>query len=531
MNENLQPLLLKAMADPAFYPHRVTNLSRRETHISVVYLTGDFVYKIKKPVDLGFLDFSTLEKRRRFCELEVQLNRRLSKDIYLAAVALTHDGRKFHINGSGETVEWAVQMRQLPSAYTLKRLLADHTATESDMKHLAAHLAEFHGSAPRVYDQPTWSHVKAACDENFRQVQPHEGRILDRTRLAFIRNAVSTALDRHHNLIDKRTASGYVRDGHGDLRAEHIYFTGQCEIQILDCIEFNDRLRLVDVASDLAFLAMDLDHLGESRFARCLIEAYCRKSGDATLLGLMDFYKCYRAMVRCKVSCIQLSDTGLSRGHRHGLADLATGYLNLAYTYARHMTTPTVWVFCGLPGSGKSAISSQLAEALDIVSINSDEIRKMMFGLRPHESTPGPVDQGIYSTEAGQKVYDRLLSSARAEIQAGHSVILDATYSASTQRQNVLRLADDCGARILFVECRAPEAVLHDRLRQREHTPTVSDARLAHFDALKSRFEPLTDIPDCHRMALDTTEAPADCLNTLFIEKYLVRMEGECHHP
>ncbi|MGD9366572.1 MAG: AAA family ATPase, partial [Desulfobacteraceae bacterium] len=329
----------------------------------------------------------------------------------------------------------------------------------------------------------------------------------------------------------KRTASGYVRDGHGDLRAEHIYFTGQCEIQILDCIEFNDRLRLVDVASDLAFLAMDLDHLGESRFARCLIEAYCRKSGDATLLGLMDFYKCYRAMVRCKVSCIQLSDTGLSRGHRHGLADLATGYLNLAYTYARHMTTPTVWVFCGLPGSGKSAISSQLAEALDIVSINSDEIRKMMFGLRPHESTPGPVDQGIYSTEAGQKVYDRLLSSARAEIQAGHSVILDATYSASTQRQNVLRLADDCGARILFVECRAPEAVLHDRLRQREHTPTVSDARLAHFDALKSRFEPLTDIPDCHRMALDTTEAPADCLNTLFIEKYLVRMEGECHHP
>lgn len=531
MNENLQPLLLKAMADPAFYPHRVANLSRRETHISVVYLTGDFVYKIKKPVDLGFLDFSSLEKRRRFCELEVQLNQRLSKDIYLAVVALTYDGREFHVSGSGETVEWAVQMRQLPSAYTLKRLLADHTITEFDMERLAARLAKFHGNAPRVYDQPTWSYVKAACDENFRQVRPHEGRILDRTRLEFIRNAVGTALGRHHNLIEKRTASGYVRDSHGDLRAEHVYFTGQGEIQILDCIEFNDRLRIVDVASDLAFLAMDLDHLGESQFARCLMEAYCRKSSDATLLGLMDFYKCYRAMVRCKVSCIQLSGTGLSRGQRHGLTDDATGYLNLAYRYARHMASPTVWVFCGLPGSGKSAISSELAEALDIVSVNSDEVRKKMFGLRPHESTPGPVDQGIYRTEASQKVYDRLLSSAHAKIQAGQSVILDATYSASSHRQKVLRLAHDSGAHILFVECRAPEAVLHNRLRQREHTPSVSDARVAHFDALKSRFEPLTDVPAGHYIELDTTEAPADCLNTLFIERYLNRMEGECHRP
>lgn len=531
MNANLQPLLLKAMAAPAFYPHRVTRLSRRETHISVVYLTGDFVYKIKKPVDLGFLDFSSLEKRRRFCEMEVQLNRRLSADIYLGAVALTYDGREFHLNGGGESVEWAVQMRQLPSACTLKRLLADHTVTESDMERLAARLAEFHGNAPPEYDRPTWSYVKAACDENFRQVQPFEGRILDRTRLEFTRNAVGTALARHHGLIEKRTAAGYVRDGHGDLRAEHVYFTGQGQIQILDCIEFNDRLRIVDVASDLAFLAMDLDHLGESRFARCLMEAYCRKSGDATLLGLMDFYKCYRAMVRCKVSCIRLSDTGLSRDQGRGLAARAGGYLNLAHTYARHMITPTLWVFCGLPGSGKSAVAAKLAEALDIVSINSDEVRKKMFGLRPHESLPGPVDQGIYCTEASQKVYDRLLSSAHAKIHGGHSVILDATYSASTHRQKVLRLAHECGVHVLFVECRAPEAVLNARLRQREHTPSVSDARVAHFNALKSRFEPLTDVPACHRMGLDTTEAPADCLNHLFIKRYLNPLEEACRRP
>jgi predicted kinase len=195
------------------------------------------------------------------------------------------------------------------------------------------------------------------------------------------------------------------------------------------------------------------------------------------------------------------------------------------------MTTPTVWVFCGLPGSGKSAISSELAEALDIVSINSDVVRKKMFGLRLRESVPGPVDQGIYRTEASQRVYDRLLSSARAELQKGRSVILDATYSASNNRQKVLRLAHDSGAHILFVECRAPEAVLHNRLRQREHIPSVSDARVAHFDTLKSRFDPLTEVPARHHLWLDTTEPPEDCLNTLFIERYLNRMEGKCHRP
>lgn len=523
MDRDFQAFLRRALDDPAFYPHKVSKISRCETHISTVYLTGDYVYKIKKPVDLGFVDFDSLDKRRAFCEREVRLNRRLTDGIYLAVVPFFWDGKKIKMGGTGEVVEYAVRMRQLSSARTMDRLLAQNAIAEADVERLAAKLVDFHQSAPPVTDQPIWSYVKYACEENFIQVQPYEDVLLPAEQLEEVCDASRRILDLQQGLFDKRTASGKVRDGHGDLRTEHVYFCDDDQIQILDCIEFNDRLRTVDVASDLAFLAMDLEYLNQPGLARHFLQSYCRQADDASLLGLMRFYQCYRAMVRCKVNCIRYANPGLSRKQQEMLAADACRYLEMARRYAQRMIRPTLWIFCGLPASGKSSVSRSLAEALDIASLNSDRVRKSHFGRPPRNAPGGPVDQGIYSAEISQRVYDRMYDTACKEVRAGRSFILDATYSLSIHRQRILRLADQYQADIFFVECIVPEAVLRSRLRQREHSQSVSDAREAHFEVLQSRFEPLSDIPPFHRLRLDTSADLVDCLNVLFLERYLNR--------
>lgn len=525
MDRNLQPLLYKTMADAAFYPHAAGEISCRETHISMVYLTGEYVYKVKKPVDLGFVNFKELEKRLHFCEQEVRLNQRLTSGIYLAVVPISYDGQQFLMGGYGEIVEYAVKMRQLPFTRTLAHLLDRNAVQVEDLERLAAKLAAFHRNAPRVVDQPIWSYVKSACHENFSQVQPYEVKILDAPALTFVRQATDDYLQRHQPLFDHRTASGRIRDGHGDLRTEHVYLTEKHTIQILDCIEFNDRLRRVDAASDLAFLAMDLEFRGYPGLARVLLEAYCRKSGDAELPALMEFYKCYRAMVRCKVNCIQLSNAGNDHKQRKAHAARACRYLALAHKYAQRMVRPTLWIICGLPGTGKTTVASKLAQTLYIPALSSDLIRKKIFGLAPHDNATGPVDQGIYSPGANENVYAHMLKTARQNILAGYSVILDATYRRSAHRRKVRCLAAESGAYIFFIECKTDRAHLYLRLRQREKASSVSDARWHHLESIKTQFDPLNDIPGRQHMVLDTTAAPDDCMRQIIVERYLHRME------
>ena len=475
-------------------------------------------------MDFGFVDFTQLKKRRFFCEQEVRLNRRLTRGIYLSVVAFSLENNKITMGGSGVAVEYAVQMRQLAASRTMAHLIKANALSPLNLERLAAIMAEFHKRTDRVDDPDIWSRINTACDENFRHVQPYRGKLLDSGCLDEIQSATGSLLNRARNLFDRRTDAGKIRDGHGDLRAEHVYFTKDGKIQILDCIEFNDRLRMVDVASDLAFLAMDLDYLGRSQLAAIFLEAYCRISGDASLLSLMDFYKCYRAMVRCKVSCIQLSKPGIDNEERDANCASACRFLKLAHRYARRMIEPTLWIFCGLPASGKSTLSFRLAETLGIDCFNSDRVRKKLFGMAPLDCASGPLDQGLYSGQVSQKVYDQLLNMAREKMQTGHSVILDATYGSACHREKAFRLADECIAQIYFVECIAEDTVIRHRLRQREHTASVSDARLTQFEALRSRFEPLNDIPSSRHICIDSTSSPENCLNSLFIERYLYRM-------
>ena len=446
-------------------------------------------------------------------------------------VAISFDGKRFRIDGPGEPVEYAVHMRQLPADRTMGKLAAADRVSAENLERLGTRLADFHRGAPRIFDPAARLHAHEACLENFRQTRPHVGRLLDAWPYDSVRTATFNFFARNSRFFEKRLKAGRFRDGHGDLRTEHVYFLENGQIQILDCIEFNPKLRQVDTASDLAFLVMDLEYHQQPGTARYLIDSYRSHSDDDGLLCLIDFYKCYRAMVRCKVNCLTLDTPGLDGERRRKLADGARNYLYLAHRYARRFDRPTLWVFCGIPASGKSALADELAGILAIESHNSDHIRKQLYGLDPLTPVSGPTDEGLYASEVSSKVYDRLFQLARKSIREGYSVILDATYSASAHRRRLVSMVTGCGARIFFIECIAPDEVLRQRLKNRENGQSVSDARLEHFTVLSKRFEPLTEIDPGQHIRLDTTRPMETCMHDLQTAAYLDKLQDNVAMP
>jgi aminoglycoside phosphotransferase family enzyme/predicted kinase len=501
-----QSKIIKLMQTPHFYPHPVQSVTLRETHISIVFLTGDVVYKIKKPVDMDFLDFTNLESRLYFCEKEVELNRRLTRDVYLDVVAITLENDRYHLQGGGRPVEYAVKMRQLPDeAMMLKRLLNDKlnpTAIDS----LARILSLFYRGArtdPDISALGSWHIVRRNCEENFTQTEEFAGSLIDRRMYQIIRSATRSFLQRRRALFDLRVNEGRIRDCHGDLRTDHIYYT-EDGIQIIDCIEFNQQFRCSDIASDLAFLAMDLDFKEYPNTARTLLKAYIDHSGDRDVMMLMDFYKCYRAFVRAKVNCLRLKQKGLDNRDRGQLLGAVRRFVDIAYQYARQFSRPTLWVVCGMIASGKSTVAKALAEALQCRVLRSDLVRKQLFERRALDFKEVAFGEDIYSKEATSLTYGKLLLQAQKEIERGNSIILDATFSRRQQRREVLRLAADMDANTIFVECRCRLEIIKQRLTERDALTQVSDARLDHLDAFKSWYEALDEISNEIFVSVDT---------------------------
>lgn len=518
-----QAEIFQAMERPDFYPHPVTTIRQRETHISKVFLTGTYVYKIKKPVNLEFLDFTTLAKRRHFCEQEVILNRRLTHNVYLDIVPITFKDGRYYLSGLGGPVEYAVKMRQLPEDLSMVRLLRRGGIDKGALQELARILAGFYGQAPtggHINTFGSWESVRANCEENFRQTEMFAGRILDERMFQIVRSATRSFLRRWQELFEHRIEMDKIRDCHGDLRSGHVYFTD--EIQILDCIEFNERFRYGDIASDLAFLAMDLDYEGYPQIAHSLLKAYVGHTRDQDVFVLLDFYKCYRAFVRVKVNCFRLQEGNLVETERGRLLKETRQYMDLAYRYAVQFTRPTLWVVCGMPASGKSTIAKELAKALGVKVLRSDVIRKELFGLQPYEQIDVPFEEGIYSRGASSHTYGKLLLLAQEEIDKGYSVILDATYSSRHQRTEVLRLAKDMDTNLVFVECTCPEAVLKERLIRREATSSVSDARLYHFEEIKARFEPLNEVRVEMHIGVDTERPLEESMEHILSRDYVL---------
>jgi len=503
-----------ALADPTFYPHGTTNIQVAETHISKVFLTGDFAYKVKKPVNFGFLDFTTLEKRRHYCEQEVLLNQRLSKGVYLDVVAITQEPTAYMLNGPGEPLEYAVKMRQLPRGKTMLELLLRGKLSGAMVQELVDVLVHFYQRArkgPEIDVLGSREMVEINTGEDFTQTEPFVPEILNQEKFSRLNQAVRTFLSNHEQLFNHRIETGFIRDCHGDLRLGHIYFLDHSDsltgIQIIDCIEFNERFRYGDVAADLAFLAMDLDYHGFAEVGRELIAAYAQAANDPEVFLLLDFYKCYRAHVRCKVECLRKAAGDLPAQKAEVVVEKARRYFDLASGYAASFNRPTLWIVCGLIGSGKSTIAAELAKPLKVKVLSSDFIRKKMFGLSPQEPAVAAFEEGLYAPAVTARAYENMLLQARAEISNGNSVILDATFGKRQHRETFGRIAEEMGAQVIFGECFCPDSVRRKRLAGRQGKITISDARLQHLEAQRHVFEPLNELVDSLYVRVRTDQA------------------------
>jgi aminoglycoside phosphotransferase family enzyme len=328
------PELVKALLEPRAYPEPPPQVELVQTQISYVFLAGDLVYKIKKPVDFGFLDYTTLEKRLFFCRKEVELNRRLCAEAYLGVVPITGGKGRYKVGGKGEVKEYAVEMRRLPHEAMMDVLLTENRVTPEMAERVAGIIAEFHKKAATSKEIGRIGGINAVIkntSENFEQTEQYAGTIIPRETFQHIKDYTEGFIKANTALFYRRAAEGRVRDCHGDLHAAHICF-GE-KICIYDCVEFIDRLRYTDVTADVAFLAMDLDHFGRPDLADTFVDTYVKKSGDRELLALLNFYKCYRAYVRFKIGCSQYDDPYIPANEKEKILATTRSYFRLAETY------------------------------------------------------------------------------------------------------------------------------------------------------------------------------------------------------
>ena len=328
------PALVQALLTSESYPHRPSEIELVQTQMSFIFLTGDYVYKVKKPVDLGYLDYTTLERRKHFCHQEVMLNRRLCPDVYLDVVAISEENGKFSIEGRGEAIEYAVKMRQLPQQRMMDNLLRDNQVTKEMIARVARRVAEFHQEAETSEEISGFGDLSILVintEENFTQTEKYIGVSIPREKYDTIKSYTQDFINNNASLFRHRVETYRIRDCHGDLHAAHVCFSnGLC---IFDCIEFNDRFRYSDVASEIAFLAMDLDYHRRPDLSQHFVLAYEEVSGDREMSQLIDFYKCYRAYVRGKVESFKLDDPHISEEEKRRVLAIASRYFELAESY------------------------------------------------------------------------------------------------------------------------------------------------------------------------------------------------------
>jgi aminoglycoside phosphotransferase family enzyme/predicted kinase len=488
----------------AAYPHPAADVRMVQTHISWVLLAGDYAYKIKKPVDFGFVDYSTLERRRVMCEEEVRLNRRLCHRIYLGVAPISRDASGIvAVGGRGEVVEYAVQMTRVPESAMMPSLLETGAWTDDHLRALAERLARFHGDADAGASIAPFGGVDAIAgnwEENFEQVDAYIGRTITREQQAALRRYVHESLQRRAVLFAERVRAGRIRDCHGDLRADSVALLDDGSICIMDCIEFNERFRYGDVASDVAFLAMDLEFRGYRRASLELVSAYLERARDETLTAVLDFYRAYRACIRGKVESMLLDEKEIGDEQKEAAEQRARRYFELALSYTeRH--EPVLVIMSGLSGSGKSYAAAPLAGALGAALVRSDDVRRSVDAA----AAPAAYGEGAYASEGRERVYDAMLKRAAGHLEAGLGVVLDATFGTRRLRGVARGLAAEFGVRFLAVEVIAAEEVIRARMEARESTPGASDARWDTYLAQRDRFEPLDELAESERTVIDSS--------------------------
>ena len=503
--------LIEAMRRPEFYPDRPAQIDFKQTHMSWVFLAGGEVYKVKKPVTYTFADAATLESRYFLCREEVRLNRRLAPATYLGVVPIVDRGHRLALADYGEVHhpnvrEYAVRMLRLPDHRMLDHLLQIGEVSPHTIDRIAHRLATFHRAASIANGARYGSAaaIRRMVLGNLDECRPAIRAAVGDPAFDPIQDYLSGFLRANCELLDDRPRQGRVCEGHGDLRCEHVCMTDQ--IDIFDCVEFDEKLRYGDVASDLAFLAMDLDAFGAPHLADELIGAYSRETDDRALATLIPFYKCHRACIRGKVDYLKSLDSEVPREEQERGRERARAKFTLAARYAA-CGRPALLIVCGLVASGKSTVADKLRLRTGFELFNSDRVRKQLAGIPDTLHPPSDYRAGIYSPDFDRLTYGTLLEQARRCLVAGRGAVLDATFKSPTYRSAAVTLADQMHVPVLFVECRADEKETLQRLRDRAcDRAAVSDATREIYISHKRDYIPMSELPAHRHLVVNTSK-------------------------
>lgn len=515
-SDKQQPELIRSLLRPDIYAHTVTEIDLIETHISWVILTGEFAYKIKKPVNLGFLDFSTLDKRRFCCNEELRLNSRLAAEIYREVVSITGTPDQPELNGTGETIEYAVKMVQFPQQAQLDVMLKNGELERHHMDAIAGLVSEFHqqtdiAAAETAYGDP--QHVYQPVAENFAQIRQHLHTNRYDAQLSSLEHWSQSAFETLNPLFEQRKRDGFIRECHGDMHLRNlVWFNGKP--LAFDCLEFNPALRWIDTLSEVAFLVMDLQDREQPQLAQRFLNTYLEQCGDYQGMPVFRFYLSYRALVRAKVDAIRAGQKGIAENDRLEAEDEFHAYLKLAQTYTQH-GKPKLIITRGMSASGKSTLTLPLLELMGAIRIRSDIERKRLFNIDLASNSKADIDKGIYSAEAGIKTYQKLRHLAESVLDAGYPVVIDAAFLKHDQRQPFMQLAIDKKVSFIILEFTASADTLRQRIKAR--TDDVSDADLSVLEHQLATAKSLDESELPYAIEIDTEAEfnPADLLGEI----------------
>lgn len=481
---------IEAMLDPRLYGRGVKRVRLIQTHTSWVFIAGGYAYKVKKPVNFGFLDYSTLSARKFFCYEELRLNSLITPDLYIEVLPINEHRGRLRFGGKGRVIDYCVKMRALPQGAIMTEQLKKGRVGFELIDEIARIVARFHERAERgaqISRYGTSEIIRLNWDENFAQTIGFIGKTVSARCFQEIKSIVERFINQNRERFRKRREEGFVRRCHGDLHSHNIFLYDR--VYIFDCIEFNPRFSCSDVASEIAFMAMDLDFYHRHDLANFFVERYFTLTGDAGMLGLLNFYQCYRAYVRAKVTSFQLNDPGISQAKKAIAVKTARRYFNLALRYARLLeSNPFLVVVLGLPGTGKTYLARHLAERYLAMHLLSDSIRKQLCGIPLSGHRFDGYGRGIYSPDISEKTYEELFRRAEAFLVGGRSVVLDATFLKPENRERCRQLAQRLNVRLLFVYVDCPEKTVISRMRRRASAGSFSDANFEIYRIMKERF-------------------------------------------
>lgn len=510
--------LIEALSHPSAYPGPVDRVDVRQTHISVVFLAGTHVYKIKKPLALGFLDYSTLAQRKLYCDEEARVNRRLAADVYLGTVPIVREKSALRVEGHGEVVEWAVKMVRLPAESTLREKVRQGAVGPEHVTTLARRIAAFHAHAdagPAISACGRFDVIARNARENFSQSLSHVGTTVSSSVFDRVQSLTEASLARLHFLMEQRAARGVPRDGHGDLRLDHVYHfperNAPADFVIIDAIEFNQQFRAGDPMADIAFLIMDLIFEGRRDLARAFCDAYVRESNDEEGRELVPFYTAYRAVVRAKVEGIEAGEAEIAEHDRARARTRARAHWLLALGELEEAgSRPCLVLVAGLPGVGKSTLAQAIADRATFTLIRSDVVRKELAREAGVPEAAAEFESGIYSPEWTERTYRECLARAERLLFEGRRVLVDANFRSEPHRTQFLTAAHDWGVPPLLFHCRADVSIVRARLDARESDSSDADWQI--YQRAAARWEELAPETARFTQEIDAGESLGESL-------------------